>query len=167
MEDKGLEKFIRRYEAATKQLIAAERELARLRDDQHVTLEWVCWYLNVDQPRAVRMLAEEAVYVFDETLIRFLKADIIQFAKRHRMQVKELNRDFMLRKPPKDKEVLPGQVSTPIPTTFAKFDDTQAIGDRYMKNFLARRDKAIERERAKAANSLPAQKQPKSKKKGG
>lgn len=166
MEDKQLEKFIRRYEAATKRLIEADRELVRLQDDQCVTWEWVCWYLNVDQAKAVRMLTKEAIYVFDGALMRFMKADIIRFAERHKTKVNELSQDFLLSKPPKEKAVLPGEVSAPTPTTFAKFDDKQAIGDRYMRNFFARRDKAIERERAKQANSLSAQSQPKSKKKG-
>lgn len=164
MEEKQLEKLIRRLEAATARLIEADKELASLKDDQYVTWEWVCWYLNVDQPKAIRMLAEEAMYVFDGTLMRFMKADIIRFAKRHKTQVKELSCDFILRKPPKVKEGVQDEVS--VPTGFAKFDDKRAEMDRMMARIMATRDKAIDRERAKQSNLLPPQSRLKSKRKG-
>jgi hypothetical protein len=39
----------------------------------------------------------------------------------------------------------------PAPNEFARFDNKQAIRDRHWANFLARRDAAILRERAKQA----------------
>lgn len=38
---------------------------------------------------------------------------------------------------------------TPPPTKFAQYDQRRAIGDRFVAKFLASRDRAIERERAK------------------
>ncbi|WP_158500536.1 hypothetical protein [Spirosoma radiotolerans] len=42
--------------------------------------------------------------------------------------------------------------STPPPTKFAQYDQRRAIGDRFVARFLASRDRAIDRERAKLNN---------------
>lgn len=141
-----LEKMLKRFEKVTRHLIEAERELERQRNDQYVTWAWACWYLNVDEAKAVRMLADEPLYILDHSIERFLKSDIINFAKRHKIQVKERG-DFILRKPPVEKQS--SKVSSKKASSiFTSEEDKRYEIEKIMRRIVENRDKAIDRRRA-------------------
>ncbi|AKD54028.1 hypothetical protein [Spirosoma radiotolerans] len=45
-----------------------------------------------------------------------------------------------------------GEPTPPVPTKFAQFDNKRLEGEQYAARFLARRENAIQKERAKLAN---------------
>lgn len=85
-----LKELIERYEKATQRLIEAERELAALKEDKYVTWEWICDYFGVTRPTAMLMLAEEKLFVHGQQIKRFKKSQIIRFAERNSIKVKNI-----------------------------------------------------------------------------
>ncbi len=87
---KEVETLISRYEQATSRLIAAERELALFKEDQYVSWDWVCWYLDVERKAARMMLQEEKLLVYGRKIKKFRRSDVVRFAERHRIKVKDI-----------------------------------------------------------------------------
>lgn len=85
-----LPKLIEDYKRVTAELIEAKRELASLKDDGYVSWKWVCTYFNMDEKTARSMLAEEKILVHNSKIKKFKKSDLMRFAERHSVKVKDL-----------------------------------------------------------------------------
>ncbi|MBC3785748.1 helix-turn-helix domain-containing protein [Spirosoma utsteinense] len=85
-----LPKMVADHQKTTAQLIEAQRELSALKEDKLVTWDWVCAYFGVTKNTAVAMLENEKVFCYGRQVKRFRKADIIRFAERHTIKVKDL-----------------------------------------------------------------------------
>lgn len=141
MDEKKLEKLLRRYEAATKRLVEADRELVRERNDQYVTWEWVCWYLNVSRETAEKLLADQPISVFTKGVERFLRSTIVGFAEHNTVKVYERALVY-LTKAPKQK------ADKTRSKSIASDEEIRAMAERGVMNFLANTNKRIERREA-------------------
>lgn len=79
-----------KYEEVTAELIAVKRELAAREDDQYVTWEWVTEYFGIDRKTARLMLAEEKLFVYGRQIKRFKKSEILRFAQRNSVKLKDI-----------------------------------------------------------------------------
>jgi hypothetical protein len=84
----AVEQWLQDFKATAQRLIESERELIALKEDKLVTWEWVCWYFDIDKKTARLMLMEENIVAYGRKVKRFKKSDIIRFAERHSLKVK-------------------------------------------------------------------------------
>jgi hypothetical protein len=83
-------KLVADYQKTAQQLIETQRELAALKDDKLVGWDWVCEYFGVTKPTAMLMLENEKIFCYGRQVKRFKKSDIVRFAERHTIKVKDL-----------------------------------------------------------------------------
>ncbi|UFH52519.1 hypothetical protein [Spirosoma sp. KNUC1025] len=72
------------------ELIAAKRELETYKNDKYVGWDWVCQYLDVERKAARMMLQNEKILVYGRKIKKFRRSDIIRFAERHQVKVKDI-----------------------------------------------------------------------------
>ena len=87
---KQVEAWINRFEKAAKELADCQRQLHELKEDKLVTWEWVCWYFDINVKTARLMLQDENIVAYGRRVKRFKRSDMIRFAERHSLKVKNL-----------------------------------------------------------------------------
>ncbi|GAB3780644.1 hypothetical protein GCM10028818_33200 [Spirosoma horti] len=78
------------YKKVAAELAATQRELAALKEDKYVNWEWICEYFGVTKKTGYMMLANEKVFVHGRKIKRFKKSDILRFAERNSIKLKEI-----------------------------------------------------------------------------
>lgn len=86
-----LPKIVDDYKRVSAQLIQAQQELQSLKDDCYVSWKWACAYFNMDEKTARLMLADVPMLVHNKRVKKFKKSDLIRFAERHSVKVKDLS----------------------------------------------------------------------------
>lgn len=82
--------FFAKYEEVTAELIAVKRELAAREEEQYVTWEWVCEFFGIDRKTARLMLQNEKLFVYGRQIKRFKKSEILRFAERNSVKLKDI-----------------------------------------------------------------------------
>jgi len=86
-----LPNLIADYHKAMAELAEARKDLEAQKDDKYVSLDWVCRYFNVSKKTALIMLADEKMFVHGRHIKRFKRSDILRFAERHKINVKDIH----------------------------------------------------------------------------
>lgn len=82
--------LVEEHRKVTAELIETKRELEALESNGYVDWDWVCQYLDVERKAARIMLQDEKILVYGRKIKKFRRSDIVRFAKKHRVKVKDL-----------------------------------------------------------------------------
>ena len=84
--------LVEEFQRVASELIEAKRELETLKNDGYVSWKWACDYFDMDEKTARKMLADEKMLVHNSKIKKFRKSDLIRFAERHSVRVRDLSK---------------------------------------------------------------------------